>query len=135
MKAAKDTALLLAGLAACAIAGSPWIILAGCGPITPAGAIAAEAGLAAACGALSFVPVIGGVLAAACSGEEATLKAALDAAIAKQAAAADGGKAGLALPVGGAVGAVYATRAGRRVHVGYVPASLARDVQVELDRR
>lgn len=110
-------------------------LVVGCGPIAPAGAIAAEAGLAAACGALSFVPVIGGVLAAACSGEEATLKAALDAAIAKQAAAADGGKAGLALPVGGAVGAVYATRAGRRVHVGYVPASLARDVQVELDRR
>lgn len=107
-------------------------LVSACGPVTPQGAAVAEAAMAAACPELALIPVVGSILAQVCIGEEAALKAALDAAIAKQAAAADGGKAGVALPVGSTLVPVFARRGAAWRHIGNVPKPLARDVQAIL---
>jgi hypothetical protein len=94
-----------------------------------------EAVDAAACSAATAIPVVGSVIALACAGEEAALKSAVDAAIAKQRAADAGtGTAAVALVVGGKLAPVVRRhRSGKgRVHVGYVPAGLAYDVQAAL---
>jgi hypothetical protein len=115
-------------------------VAAGCGPLTPGGAKMAEDVYAAACPLLSLVPVVGPLLVEACVGEEQALADALAAVLARQAAAA--ADAGAAKPtatslMASATGprtAVFAMRKGKRTHVGYVPASLAADVQAELDK-
>lgn len=130
----RAAASLIAALAHAALT------LSGCGPITPAGAAAIEAANAVACQSLSFIPIAGPIVAAACAGEEAALAAALNAALAKQAAAAsvDGGvtvsKSAVLAKALGPQTAVYALRSKVRKHIGYVPASLAVDVQLELDK-
>jgi hypothetical protein len=108
--------------------------LASCGPLTPQGASAAETADALACAGLSLVPVIGPIVAGFCSGEEALLTDVLNTVLAHQdAGAPDAGAKALASS--GPMAAVFQMRAGKRVHVGYVPASLAVAVQAELDKR
>ncbi len=109
------------------------LVFAGC-PLTPQGAATAEGVNAIACPLLSLIPVVGGVMASACAGEEAALAAALNAVLAAQAADAGASAKAAASLASGPATAVFAMRAKVRTHIGYVPASIAVAVQAELDK-
>jgi hypothetical protein len=132
------------------------VALTACAGLTPFEESLIMAGDAAACGLMSGIQLVGGFLAGACEGEEAALKAALDAHLLPPAPATparvDGGPAPMPVPLAfaGPVSlpvthadegplcaathrAVYRGRARRRHLSGCVPAALFAEVQKNLD--
>lgn len=103
---------------------------AACSNLTATDAALIQTGDAMACAGLSFIPVFGGAMAGACAGEEANLKKALDADLAKRA------DAGTPPPVNtnAAAAPVHRkTSTGKVKLVGYVPPDEAPGCQAELD--
>lgn len=59
------------------------LALPGCARLTRGDAATIETAGAVACAAMTLIPIVGGALAAACAGEEAALRTALDASTAE----------------------------------------------------
>jgi len=118
---------------ACAV---PWTVgaaslLPGCAALTATDRAALSADLAIACPALTLVPLVGGLLASACEGEERNL-----AAVTAAAGAPPAGSAVAAVTVAPGAKAKAVTRRGRggkRVRVGTVPEAIHARCQAAAD--
>lgn len=102
----------------------------GCGAFTTADGALSQAGYAAGCIGISFVPVVGGILAGICTGEETLVNAAIASAVAK---AGDAGAIKAAVTSNAPMVALYHRRGAIVVHIGYAPKLLASDSQAYLD--
>ncbi len=106
-------------------------LLASCAALTARDAATIETIDAAACSALTLIPIVGTVAALACPGEEALLAGALGAAVAAS-ARPDAGQPASTAAAAPRV-AVHRRHGRGRVRVGYVPAELAAGCQAALD--